>query len=66
VVRDFENAAKDLGIPLKLISDPSAESRDFYKAALVLVRPDQFVAWVSDETAVDARAILQRAVGHMR
>jgi hypothetical protein len=65
-VRDFKNAAEDLRIPIKILSDSSAEGCDFYKAGLVLVRPDQFVAWVSDETSVDARAILQRAVGHIR
>jgi hypothetical protein len=63
MVRDFEKAAEDLRIPLKVISDPSAESRDFYKAGLVLVRPDQFVAWTSAAESVDASAVLKRAVG---
>jgi 4-hydroxyisophthalate hydroxylase len=62
-VADFESAAKTLNIPLKVISEFSAEGREFYKAALVLVRPDQFVAWTSDEPIVDATAILRRAIG---
>jgi 4-hydroxyisophthalate hydroxylase len=61
--QDFKAAAKTLNIPLKVISDSSARGRAFYQAALVLVRPDQFVAWSSDGDAVDASAILQRAVG---
>jgi 2-polyprenyl-6-methoxyphenol hydroxylase-like FAD-dependent oxidoreductase len=63
MVRDFENAARELRIPLRLVSDRGVEGRNFYKATLVLVRPDQFVAWASNDTSVDARATLQRAVG---
>jgi 2-polyprenyl-6-methoxyphenol hydroxylase-like FAD-dependent oxidoreductase len=60
---DFAAAAKALKIPLKLVRDHHAESRDFYQARLVLVRPDQFVAWSSNEDAGDASSILTRAVG---
>jgi hypothetical protein len=62
-VADFKAAAKTLNIPLKVISDFGAESCAFYQAALVLVRPDQFVAWTGDDDIADAKAILQRAVG---
>jgi len=51
------------GVPLKLIRDNSAETSEFYKATLVLVRPDQFVAWVSDDDAKDAAGIIHRAIG---
>jgi 4-hydroxyisophthalate hydroxylase len=61
--QDFKAAAEALGIPLKIIGDVGAAGREFYKAALVLVRPDQFVAWTSDDDVVDASAILKRAVG---
>jgi 4-hydroxyisophthalate hydroxylase len=56
-------AAGEKGVPLKLIRDDDAESREFYKATLVLVRPDQFVAWVTDGDVKDAAAIVRRAVG---
>jgi 4-hydroxyisophthalate hydroxylase len=62
-VADFEAAAKTLNIPLRIVHDASAEAREFYQAALVLVRPDQFVAWTSDGDGVDALAILKHAVG---
>jgi 2-polyprenyl-6-methoxyphenol hydroxylase-like FAD-dependent oxidoreductase len=62
-VQDFAAAARTLNIPLKLVRDDSAESRDFYQAGLVLVRPDQFVAWASTEEMPDAATILRRVVG---
>ncbi len=62
-VQVFRASAKSLGIPLKVISDSSAEGREFYQAKLVLVRPDQFIAWASNEDIAHAKAILQRAVG---
>jgi hypothetical protein len=62
--QDFDAAAKSLSIPLKVISDFGAGAREFYQAALVLVRPDQFVAWTSgDDGVADAKEILQRAIG---
>ena len=63
VVENFAAAAKTLNIPLKLIRDDSAQGREFYQAGLVLVRPDQFVAWASNDDTADATAVLQRAVG---
>ena len=63
LVENFAAAAKTLNIPLKLIRDSSAQGREFYQAGLVLVRPDQFVAWASTDETCDATAILQRAVG---
>jgi len=50
-------------VPLKLVRDDSAEAREFYEAALVLVRPDQFVAWDSDGDVTDAAGIIRRVVG---
>ncbi len=62
-VKAFSDAAATLGIPLKLVQDTSAEGREAYEARLVLVRPDQFVAWAGQETPADAGAILSRAIG---
>jgi 4-hydroxyisophthalate hydroxylase len=59
----FERAAKILRIPLNVVRDSRAGGRERYEAALVLVRPDQFVAWASDDTTVNATEILSRAVG---
>ena len=59
----FEQAAKKLGIPLKTIADSYDGGREEYKSRLILVRPDQFVAWTSDTPPIDAAALLGKVVG---
>ena len=44
VVAEISRAAAASGVPLKLIRDERAAASEFYKATLVLVRPDQFIA----------------------
>ena len=58
-------AAAEQDLPLLCVSDTAEGERARFEAELVLVRPDQFVAWVgSSATAqTQARAILQRASG---
>jgi 4-hydroxyisophthalate hydroxylase len=60
----FEAAASRLGIPLKVITDSAADGRERYASRLILVRPDQFVAWAGDEA--EPIPILQRAVGTLQ
>jgi hypothetical protein len=62
----FALAAAELKIPLKVIQDSATGGREKYQASLILVRPDQFVAWTSNEPAVDkaeAVRVLWRAIG---
>jgi 2-polyprenyl-6-methoxyphenol hydroxylase-like FAD-dependent oxidoreductase len=59
---DFEQAARARGIPLKIIRDSAPAAREKYGAPLILVRPDQHVAWAG-ETAANADAIMQRVAG---
>jgi 2-polyprenyl-6-methoxyphenol hydroxylase-like FAD-dependent oxidoreductase len=59
----FREAAAALGVPLTLVTDTLEGERTDYGAPLVLVRPDQFVAWAG-EAGADADAILRRATGH--
>ena len=61
-VRAFEEAADMLGVPLKVVIDSADGGRELYEAELVLVRPDQFVAWAGGG-APDAAQILKRAIG---
>jgi 4-hydroxyisophthalate hydroxylase len=61
-VAQFEAAAHRLKMPLSVIRDDASGPRARLKASLILVRPDQFVAW-SGNTADDADAILKRAIG---
>ncbi len=60
---EFKGAAEALRIPLKIISDTRADGRERYGASLILVRPDQFVAWASDGMDGSPADILIRAVG---
>lgn len=64
VVRDVQRAADARGVPLTIIADHDAEARAFYKAQLILVRPDQFVAWTSDGADFNAAEIVERVVGY--
>ncbi|PQO22315.1 monooxygenase [Rhodobacteraceae bacterium WD3A24] len=61
-VTRFERAADIEGIPLSVIRDSRAEGRAEWGAELILVRPDEFVAWTGDAPD-DATAILRHAVG---
>ncbi len=60
----FRRAADLRHIPLKVVADTRRDGRERYGAALVLVRPDQFVAWAADAPIPDADTILARAAGH--
>ncbi len=63
VVSDFEASAAARSIPLTIVHASGGTARDRYGADAVLVRPDQFVAWVGTEASDNAGAILDRAVG---
>jgi 2-polyprenyl-6-methoxyphenol hydroxylase-like FAD-dependent oxidoreductase len=59
----FRAAAKDLGVPLTVIADTFDGQRAAYGRRLILVRPDQHVAWAGNDPPADAAAVLRRAVG---
>jgi 2-polyprenyl-6-methoxyphenol hydroxylase-like FAD-dependent oxidoreductase len=59
----FRMAAAALNIVLKIISEDNPDAREFYAAALVLVRPDQFVAWAADSAPEDCVSTMRRVVG---
>lgn len=59
----FRDAANTLSIPLEIIGDTLEDERKLYESRLILVRPDQFVAWTGDAAPQDARALLARAAG---
>ena len=59
----FEATAREVGIPLKIVSDSYADGREKLRARLILVRPDQYVAWTGDSSDDDAMAVLGRASG---
>jgi 2-polyprenyl-6-methoxyphenol hydroxylase-like FAD-dependent oxidoreductase len=62
-VAAFVRAADRRNLPLKIVRDDAAAPRSAYEAALILVRPDHFVAWAGSPKDLDAETILARAVG---
>jgi hypothetical protein len=62
-VAAFEDAARSLRVPLKVVRDSFRESRAAYESRLVLLRPDQFVAWTGDRAPRDCAALLRKAAG---
>jgi 2-polyprenyl-6-methoxyphenol hydroxylase-like FAD-dependent oxidoreductase len=65
-VQAFRKAADALKVPLTVVETAALGEAARYAANLVLVRPDQFVAWASAESAIgdeEARRILKRSTG---
>ena len=65
-VQAFNEVAAELHLPLAVLEDPGQGEMARYQARLVLVRPDQFVAWTSASptlSADEARRVLHRVTG---
>lgn len=63
-VSAFEEAAWCKGIPLKVVQDTYSGDRTKLEARLILVRPDNFVAWAEDRLDGNAEEILTCAAGY--
>ncbi|CAN1511706.1 UbiH 2-polyprenyl-6-methoxyphenol hydroxylase and related FAD-dependent oxidoreductases [Rhabdaerophilaceae bacterium] len=64
VSETWRSRAKHLGIPLTVIRDPHGPAQQAFGAELVLVRPDQYIAFAGNAGNSDARHILKRATGY--
>jgi 4-hydroxyisophthalate hydroxylase len=62
-VAQFEASAQARHIPLKVIRDTCAGGREDYAARLVLVRPDQYVAWTGDTAPADVDGVMRKVAG---
>ncbi len=62
-VAAFRHAAASGNVPLKIIRDTYSGGREQYEQRLILVRPDQYVAWTGDRTPADVGRIIGKAVG---
>ncbi|NWG22987.1 MAG: FAD-dependent monooxygenase [Pseudorhodoplanes sp.] len=56
-------AAEELGIPVKLICPNDARLFGRYQAGLILIRPDQHVAWRGNTFPSDVRQLLAQVTG---
>ncbi|MEI9889173.1 MAG: FAD-dependent monooxygenase [Rhizomicrobium sp.] len=63
IVESFRNAASALNVPLKVICDTYTGKREDYAARLIVVRPDQYVAWAGDRAPDDIGGLFKTAVG---
>lgn len=61
-VAAFQRAADDLNVPLTVLRDDAGEGRFDWKAQLILVRPDAFVAWSGARVEMPL-TVLQKAIG---
>ena len=50
-------------MPLQVIADTFDGQRAAYGHRLILVRPDQYVAWTGNDPPADATVVLRRAIG---
>lgn len=59
----FEHTAQALGLDLQVVRHDSSDLLALYEAPLVLIRPDQIVAWrgASDQAA---KQVLKQSTGH--
>ena len=50
-------------LPLKVVRDSCDSGREIYQARLILVRPDQYVAWCGNEGPADTPALMRKIAG---
>jgi 2-polyprenyl-6-methoxyphenol hydroxylase-like FAD-dependent oxidoreductase len=62
-VAALEAAARNRGVPLKVLDIERPTAAIFYGGGLVLSRPDQHVAWRGDRLPADSLALIDRVRG---
>ena len=62
-VARFRHAADAQGVPLNIVAIENAEIRDAYGYDLVLIRPDQHIAWRGNSISSVAENLLQKVTG---
>ena len=60
----FEQAAQELNVPLYILSVEEKKIQELYEVPLVLIRPDQHVAWRSDAPPENAADLLNKVIGN--
>jgi hypothetical protein len=61
--RALEQAAERRGLPVALLELPRDDLRRLYERDLVLIRPDQHVAWRGDDLPPDTNALIATVAG---
>lgn len=63
-VRAFEAAAAAAGVPFHVVRDGFEGGREAYEQHLILVRPDQYVAWTGNRAPAGVAALFAQVTGH--
>jgi 2-polyprenyl-6-methoxyphenol hydroxylase-like FAD-dependent oxidoreductase len=64
IIASFTAAAGAVGIDLKILTCDDEETRDLYESDLVLIRPDQIVAWRRTNASFNPKDVLAITIGH--
>lgn len=62
---DLKSAAMRAGVPLKVLDVPGEPARDLYGRDLVLIRPDQHIAWRGNDTPNNNDLLFAHLTGHL-
>ncbi len=62
-VHEFQRAAERRGIPLRILDVDAAAAPALYEKRLILVRPDQYIAWRSDGIPAKVQDIMDHVSG---
>jgi hypothetical protein len=65
VAQEFAQAASAQGMDLAVVHLPQKGLRDLYQASLVLIRPDQIVAWRGEE-GTNVLKVLSHVMGNIK
>jgi 2-polyprenyl-6-methoxyphenol hydroxylase-like FAD-dependent oxidoreductase len=59
----FEDAARNRGLPMKILAVDHPDARKLYDRRLYLIRPDQCIAWRGDDVPDDLDGLLSLVTG---
>ncbi len=62
-VKAFEETAGALNVPLKVVRDTFEGDRREFESRLILVRPDQYVAWTGDTPPDGITGLIRKVAG---
>ncbi len=60
----FQVASSKLRMPMKVITLPQSPALDLYQRRLIVVRPDQHIAWRGDAVPDDVQGLLSTVAGY--
>ena len=62
-IAEFERTARQCAIPLQTVRDRLGGDNGSYGARLILVRPDQYVAWTGKTAPEDMAGLMSKVTG---